>query len=76
MPSISRHVPAGVRIVAQGEYVANSLQLYLARHPEIDAMCTKHATCRYLTTESEEKFKDNARIFLHEQVDVQHIDLE
>jgi len=76
MPSISRHVPAGVRIVAQGEYVANSLQQYLARHPEIDAMCTKHATCRYLTTESEEKFKDNARIFLHEQVDVQHIDLE
>lgn len=76
MPSISRHVPTGVRIVAQGEYVANSLQQYLARHPEIDAMCTKHATCRYLTTESEEKFKDNARIFLHEQVDVQHIDLE
>ena len=76
MPSISRHVPAGVRIVAQGEYVANSLQQYLARHPEIDTMCTKQATCRYLTTESEEKFKDNARIFLHEQVDVQHIDLE
>lgn len=76
MPSISRNVPAGVRIVAQGEYVANSLQQYLARHSEIDAMCTKHATCRYLTTESEEKFKDNAQIFLHEQVDVQHIDLE
>lgn len=76
MPSISRHVPVGVRIVAQGEYVANSLQQYLVRHPEIDAMCTKHATCRYLTTESEEKFKDNARIFLNEQVDVQHIDLE
>ena len=76
MPSISRHVPTEVRIVAQGEYVANSLQQYLARHPEIDAMCTKHATCRYLTTESEEKFKDNARIFLNEQVDVQHIDLE
>lgn len=76
MPSISRHVPTEVRIVAQGEYVANSLQQYLARHPEIDAMCTKHATCRYLTTESEEKFKDNAQIFLHEQVDVQHIDLE
>ncbi|TMO66829.1 glutamate racemase, partial [Pseudoalteromonas aurantia] len=33
-------------------------------------------SCRYLTTESEDKFKESAQIFLHEQVEVTHVDLE
>ena len=76
MNSIVKHVPPGVRIVPQGEYVANSLQQYLQRHPEIDALCTKHGTARYLTTENKDKFKENAQIFLHEQIDCQHVSLE
>ena len=76
MNSIVKHVPPGVRIVPQGEYVANSLQRYLQRHPEIDALCTKHGTARYLTTENKDKFKENAQIFLHEQIDCQHVSLE
>ena len=39
-------------------------------------MITHNGTCQYLTTESEEKFKESALIFLHEQVDVTHVDLE
>lgn len=76
MNSIVKHVPPGVRIVPQGEYVANSLQHYLQRHPEIDARCTKQGTARYLTTENKDKFKENAQIFLHEQIDCQHVSLE
>ncbi len=76
MNSIVKHVPSGVRIVPQGEYVANSLQAYLRRHPEMESKCTKQGTCRYLTTESEEKFKESARIFLHEKIEVEHVDLE
>ena len=76
MNSIVKHVPSGVRIVPQGEYVANSLQQYLQRHPEIDALCTKQGTVRYLTTENKDKFKENAQIFLHEQIDCQHVSLE
>ena len=76
MNSIVKHVPQGVRIVPQGEYVANSLQQYLQRHPEIDALCTKQGTVRYLTTENKDKFKENAQIFLHEQIDCQHVSLE
>ena len=30
-----------IRIIAQGEYVARSLQDYLNRHPEMDARCEK-----------------------------------
>lgn len=76
MRSIVRNCPPGVRIVPQGAYVANSLKDYLARHPEMEAKCTKHGTCRYLTTESEERFKECAQIFLNEKVDAENVTLE
>lgn len=75
MNSIVTHVPPGVRIIPQGEYVANSLRSYLDRHKSLDAMLTRGGGCQYLTTESEEKFSETARIFLHEQVNVKHVDL-
>lgn len=76
MPKIMKYVPNGVRIVPQGEYVADSLKDYLHRHPEVEASCTKGATARYFTTENARKFKENARIFLPEDINVEHIDLE
>lgn len=75
MNSIVTHVPPSVRIIPQGEYVANSLRSYLDRHKTLDAMLTRGGGCKYLTTESEEKFSETARIFLHEQVNVKHVDL-
>ena len=76
MSSIVKNIPDGVRVVPQGEYVANSLRDYLGRHPDMEQRITKNGTCRYLTTESEDKFQESARIFLHERVDVNHVDLE
>ncbi len=76
MNSIVKNIPDGVRIVPQGQYVANSLRDYLARHPDVESNITQQGKCRYLTTESEDKFKESAQIFLHEQVDVTHVDLE
>ena len=58
MPKIRKHVPENMQIVAQGEYVAESLQDYLRRHPDMEQRCTKHGTVRYLTTENPEKFKE------------------
>ena len=76
MNSIVKNLPDGVRVVPQGMYVANSLKDYLKRHQDVERMITQKGTCQYLTTESEEKFKDSAQIFLHEKVDVKHVDLE
>lgn len=76
MSSIVKNLPDGVRVVPQGQYVANSLQAYLERHPAVEQNITKRGRCQYLTTESEEKFKESAQIFLHESVDVSHVDLE
>lgn len=76
MNSIVKNLPDGVRVVPQGMYVAESLKNYLKRHQDVDKMITQGCTCQYLTTESEEKFKESAQIFLHEKVEVKHVDLE
>lgn len=73
MPKIVKYVNPGIRIVPQGEYVASSLLDYFHRHPEMEAKCTKNGAVHYLTTENPEKFKESARLFLHEDVDVRNI---
>ncbi len=75
MPKILKYLPAGVRVVPQGEYVAESLKSYLERHPNIEAKCSKGAGVHYLTTENPNKFKEQAQIFLHEPVEVDNITL-
>lgn len=77
LEKIKQFTPPHIRIVAQGEYVARSLQDYLYRHPEMDERCTKQGSCRFLTTESEEKFEESASIFLREDnITVERITLE
>ena len=76
MNSIVKNVPDGVRIVPQGHYVAESLSNYLERHRNIAANITQGGTCRYFTTESEDKFRESAQIFLHEKVSVSHVELD
>lgn len=75
MPKIMQYKPANVRIVSQGSYVAESLHRYLERHPDMAAKCSCGGVVRYLTTENPEKFKDSARIFLDETIDVENITL-
>jgi glutamate racemase len=75
LPKIHKYMPSGIRIIAQGEYVANSLQDYLERHPEIEQRCTRSGKVRYMTTENPEKFKEQAQLFLHEPVEVEKITL-
>ena len=75
MNAIVRHVPDGVRIMPQGSYVADSLKDYLSRHQDMEAMITRGGTCRYLTTESEERFGECAQIFLHEHINPEHVEL-
>ena len=75
LPKIHKYIPRGIRIISQGEYVADSLQNYFHRHPEIEQRCTQGGQVHYLTTENPEKFKEQAQIFLHEPVEVENITL-
>ena len=73
---IRQFTPSHIRLVAQGEYVATSLTDYLKRHPEIDSRCSKHGSCEFFTTESTEKFRESASIFLQDEINVKNIVLE
>ena len=76
LPKIQKFIPQGVKVVAQGEYVATSLKDYLHRHPEMDMKCTREGKCRFYTTEAEDKFIESASMFLNENITVQRITLE
>ena len=73
MPKIVKYVNPGIRIVPQGEYVAESLKDYFLRHPEMEEKCTKNGRVQYLTTENPDRFKESAQLFLHEDVEVKNI---
>ena len=76
LPKIQKFIPQGVKVVAQGEYVATSLKDYLHRHPEMDMKCTREGKCRFYTTEAEDQFIESASMFLNENITVQRITLE
>lgn len=69
-------------IISQGNIVANSLQDYLQRHPDIAQRALNHKinhigamNSKFLTTESAAKFSESASLFLSEQIAAQHIEL-
>ena len=73
---IRQFVPAGVRILTQGAAVAASLKDYLARHPEMDALCSKGGGRVFSTTESDNRFREQASRYLEQHIDVEHVILE
>ena len=72
---IKKYLPERVRIVSQGELIAESLENYLSRHKNIDAKCTRNGVTKYYTTESVEKFNEAASIFLNKKVEAQHLEV-
>ena len=76
LPKIRQYIPEHISVIAQGEYVAESLKDYLKRHPEMDAKCTKNGNCQFYTTVAEAKFSESASTFLKQQINVKHITLE
>ena len=75
LPKIHKYIPRGIRIVAQGEYVATSLQQYFERHPDMEQRCTKNGSVEYLTTENPERFSEQAQLFLHQPVKARKVTL-
>lgn len=77
LPKISAEVAqrlSDCKVVCQGDIVAASLKDYLGRHPEIASDLSHGGTCQYITTESAEKFRDSASIFLNEPITASHIE--
>lgn len=60
---IDEFLPPSIRLLPQGELVANSLVDYLQRHPEIEGQCSKGAERKFLTTDDPEEFTQKAALF-------------
>ena len=65
---IRRHAPEGMRILEQGQLVAESLKDYLGRHPEMNVRLRKGGIVEYLTSENPDKFDGLASMFTHDRV--------
>lgn len=72
---IRQFLPPGVQVLSQGPIVAQSLQDYLQRHPEIETRLTKGGRRHFYTTDSAEDFNNKATIFFGKPVQAQHTDL-
>jgi glutamate racemase len=72
---IEEYLPIGVKLVSQGEIVANSLADYLGRHPAIETRCSKKGQRQFYTTDSVTDFDNHAAIFFGEPVSSHHLDL-
>lgn len=70
---IRQYMPAGIRIIEQGDIVAASLSDYLQRHPRMESRLTRGGTVEYLTTENPEKFNDLAALFMQSEVNASRL---
>ena len=76
LEKIKKYCPPHIHLISQGDYVAESLANYLQRHPDMANRCTQGGHARFLTTESSEKFAENATIFLDKEIHAEKIVLE
>jgi len=72
---IRKYLNPDIKIVVQGEIVAQSLKDYLLRHPEMDKKCSKRANVSYFTTENPLIFSKRAKIFMNRDIEVKHTEL-
>lgn len=72
---IEKYLPQNVKLLSQGEIVADSLKDYLCRHPEIENKISKEGKRFFYTTDSMEDFNNQASIFFGDRVKASHLDL-
>lgn len=62
-PLIRSALPSSVKILSQGEVVAQSLSQYLQRHPQMLGRISQGGIVRFETTDTEEFFREGMRRF-------------
>ncbi|MEC3878737.1 glutamate racemase [Parapedobacter sp. 10938] len=67
-PLIRRFLPDHIRLLAQGELVADSLADYLVRHPDVERLCAEGGNIRFFTTDHAMDFEEKAETFYGERV--------
>lgn len=68
MDKIMKYLPTGIQAISQGEIVAESLEDYLYRHPEIEAAVSKGGKISFHTTDDTADFDKHGSLFLDTKV--------
>jgi glutamate racemase len=77
LDKIRAYLPQHIKVVPQGDIVADSLEDYLHRHPEIDAKLTRGRTRQFYTTSDDTgDFDHHATMFFGEEVKSSYIPLK
>ena len=76
LKKIQEYTPVDVKIISQGEIVANSLADYLFRHPVIESRLEKKSNYIFFTTDSPEDFDHHAKTFFGQPVTSKQVRLE
>jgi glutamate racemase len=63
MDKLRTYFPPSIKLVAQGEIVAESLVEYLKNHPEMDSRCSKEARLSFYTTDDNADFDRHGGYF-------------
>jgi glutamate racemase len=72
---IKTFLPERVSLLSQGSIVADSLEDYLQRHPEMEQRLDRKSVRKFYTTDSPDDFDARATIFYGEKVQSNHVDL-
>ena len=72
---INQFIPSGVKVLVQGEIVANSLAAYLQKHREMEEKCSKNGTLSFFTTDSTQDFDTHGTVFFGKPVKSTHLTL-
>ncbi len=72
---IEEYLPVDVKLLSQGEIIAESLADYLFRHPEIEMQCSKNSNRIFYTTDSTDDFDNHGSVFYGNPVSSKHADL-
>ena len=75
MSKLQQFVPSDITIISQGQIVADSLQEYLNRHPEIEKNCSKTGIQQFFTTDSPADFDSHATEFFGKRVKSEYLTL-
>ncbi len=70
---IKSYLPTHVKLLSQGEIVAQSLADYLVRHSTMAQRCSAFGSRTFLTTDNAQTFNQHAAVFLGQAVESQKV---
>jgi len=76
LKKIKNFLPNTIKVLSQGEIVANSLSTYLSRHEEIEKKLSRQGQTKFFTTDDPFDFEEHASFFFGQPVEAKQVELE